>query len=280
MPIVKVNGIELYYEKYGFGDEVVLSAQQRFSEDAYPVKLAERPAEYTVYNVTLRGYGQSTHLFEAPAKGWYPTWAEDIYAFSRAMNLDSFIYTGVSHGAGVGWQLVSDFPDAVKAFISVVGAPHPRERIGGVTSKAMQRMNESAHKPEALDADDFPFYLVPTTDERRLLRRAQLKQEFQERLTSFSPEERAIHPGVIFPEARTEEELVAILSGIKVPTLLLCGMFDELSTAETAFVAAKAIPKSKAVFYQDHSHTLASEAPERLISEVTRFIDEVNQGLV
>jgi len=281
MPVVGVNGVELYYEEFGDGDEVVVSAQAFFPPEGSPYLLAltRPPANCRVFAVTLRGYGKSTHVFEDLGENWYPTWAEDVYWFARALGLGRFVYPGVSHGAGVGWHLAASHPEVLKAFVSVVGAPHPRERVGGVTSEPMRRLNESVRNPDALKGGPH-VYLVPTSDPRRLERRKAAAEEYARHVASMAPEERAIHPGVIFPQAKTDEALAATLRGIRVPTLLLCGAQDELATAEASLLAAKSVPGAKAVFFQDHSHTLASEAPERLAAEVALFLRELNEERV
>src|SRR5690349_1320116 len=100
VPTLNVGDAELYYQEYGSGDDVVLSAHMDLaSGDSYQAQLGQ--AGLHVYDIQLRGFGQSTHVFESPANGWYPTWAEDVFQFGRALGAEPFVYTGVSHGAGV-----------------------------------------------------------------------------------------------------------------------------------------------------------------------------------
>jgi pimeloyl-ACP methyl ester carboxylesterase len=263
MPKIRLpDGAELFYEEYGSGADVVLSAHMAIAEgDTYQKRLGQ--ADFHVYSMQLRGFGDSTHVWESPAGGWYPMWAEDVYQFGRAIGAERFIYTGVSHGAGVGWNLALAHPEALRAFIAVVGGPHdrnqPRTRGIGV---------DGANPP--------PMYEVPTSDPVRLQRRAE-RARFQkaraERLSS--PEERAISPGKLFPELATNEQLGERLSQVSVPTLLLYAAQDDIIPPEMALLALKAVPGAKLVLYQDHSHSLASEAPERLGDEVVLFTKEV-----
>jgi pimeloyl-ACP methyl ester carboxylesterase len=263
MPKMKVtDDVELYYEEYGSGDAVVLSAHMALAPgESYQRRLGV--AGFHVYSQQLRGFGESTHVTAAPAAGWYPTWAEDVFLFSRAVGVDRFIYTGVSHGAGVGWNLALAHPDALRAFVSVVGGPHdrlqPRTRGIGVDG-----------------ANPAPMFEVPTTDALRLQRRAERAQFMQERAARLaSPEERAISPGKLFPEIETNEKLADLLSQVKVPTLLLYAAQDDLIPPNMALLALKAVSGAKLVLYQDYSHSLASEAPERLVDEVLVFMKEV-----
>ncbi|WP_102346257.1 alpha/beta fold hydrolase [Bacillus sp. Marseille-P3661] len=272
MPIANVNGIELYYEEFGSGDNVIISAQQDFSKGGYQEILADKG--YHVYTITLRGYGKSTHVFEDLGFGWYPTWSNDIREFAKSLGISQFIYTGVSHGAGVGWQIAQDEPEVLKAFISVVGAPN--DRAGGDVSEARRKMIEAA------DANDPTYrppgiYLVPTSDPKRLARREIMKKEKEERFISMTREEKLINPRKPFPHAKTNEELALELSKIQVPTLLLCGCQDDISSAEMGLLAAKAVPGAKAIFYQDHSHTLSREIPEEIVEEVVLYLNHLEK---
>jgi pimeloyl-ACP methyl ester carboxylesterase len=261
MATMHLEDVELYYEEYGSGDNVVLSAQMELATgQSYQRLLGE--AGFHVYYLQLRGFGKSTHVDAPPAAGWYPTWAEDVYQFGRALGLERFIYTGISHGAGVGWNLALLHPEALRAFISVVGGPHdrsvPRTRGIGIDGPSPP-----------------PMFEVPTTDPVRLQRRAERAHGREGRWERLSPEERAISPGKLFPELETNEQVAARLSQVRVPTLLLYGAQDDIIPPEMALLAARSVPGAKLVLYQDHSHSLAGEAPERLVQEVLVFRNEL-----
>jgi pimeloyl-ACP methyl ester carboxylesterase len=262
MPTLNVGEAELYYDEYGSGDDVVLSAQMEVNgPESYQALLGR--AGLHVYDIQLRGFGRSSHVFEPPAAGWYPTWAEDVYQFARALGVDSFIYTGVSHGSGVGWYVTLAHPDAVRAFVGVVGGPHDRSkpRVRGM----------------GIDGDAPPsFFLVPTTDPERLRRREHNARRMQERAArQVPPEERAINPGKVWPDLQTNEQVAERLRQVHVPTLLLNGAQDDLIPADMSLLVATSVPGAKFVLYQDHSHTLAREAPERLVDEVIVFLREI-----
>jgi pimeloyl-ACP methyl ester carboxylesterase len=232
MPTLKVSpDVELYYQEYGRGDSVVLSAHMAITPgESYQQRLGQ--AGFHVYSLQLRGFGESTHVFEVPAAGWYATWAEDVYQFGRALGVNQFIYTGVSHGAGVGWHLALAHPEALHAFVAVVGGPHDRTQP----------------RTRGIGVDGGP------------------------RLAS--PEERAISPGKLFPELETNEQVSELLSQVKVPTLLLYAAQDDIIPPAMALLALQAVPGAKLVLYQDHSHSLAHEAPERLVDEFVLFMKE------
>jgi pimeloyl-ACP methyl ester carboxylesterase len=230
--------------------------------DSYQALLGN--AGLHVYDIQLRGFGRSSHVSESPPGGLYPVWGNDVHKFAQALGVESFIYTGISHGSGVGWYVVLSRPQAVRAFISIVGAPHDRtrQRVRGI----------------GVDGDaPPPFYLVPTSDPQRLKRREENARRMQERAARLvSPEEKAINPGKVFPELETNEQVAQRLSQVRVPTLLLNGAQDDLIPASMALLTATSVPGSKLVMYQDHSHTLAREEPERVVEEALLFLREIN----
>ena len=261
MPVTRVGDVDLYYEEYGAGASIVLSAQMELSPhaDSYQRQLGE--AGFHVFYIQLRGFGKSSHVEHAPEGGWYPLWANDVFQFGRSLGVDRFVYTGISHGAGVGWYLSLAHPEAVRAFVSVVGGPHDRDR--------------PRTRGIGIDGDNPPpMFEVPTTDPVRLQRRAARAQTTSGRWARLSPEERAISPGMLFPELATNEEVGERMAQVRVPTLLLYGAQDDIIPAEMGLLAVKSVPGAKLVLYQDHSHSLAAEAPERLVQEVLVFMNE------
>lgn len=256
MPVISANGAELYSEEYGSGPDVVLSAQNQITSGSESYLELLAAAGLHVYSIQLRGFGRSGPAAGEPVGGWYPTWAEDVYQFARALGVSRFIYTGVSHGAGVGWNLVLMHPEAIRAFVGIVGGPHDRSRPR-VRGMGLARV---------------PMYVVPTDDPVRLRRRAAWQQ------SSASAVAEPIDPGRVFPELETNEQVTERLRQVRVPTLLLNGAQDDIIPAEMSLRVANAVPGAKMVLYQDHSHTLAREAPERLVAEVALFLKELKSA--
>lgn len=262
MPTQVANGAELYYEEYGSGPDVVISAQNRITSgpESYLELLAAAGAH--VYSIQLRGFGRSSPVATIqPQDGWYPTWAEDVYAFARNLGAEEFIYTGVSHGAGVGWNLALMHPRALRAFVAIVGGPHDR----------------SKPRVRGMGLASAPMFVVPTRDPLRLQRRAVWLQASgeQENPTGHAQ----INPGKVFPELETNEQVAERLGTISVPTLLLNGAQDDIIPADMALLVARSVPGAKLVLYQDHSHTLAREAPERVVDEVALFLKEIGSPI-
>jgi pimeloyl-ACP methyl ester carboxylesterase len=261
MPKQKANGAELYYEEYGGGPDVVISAQNRITSGSESYLELLAAAGTHVYSIQLRGFGRSSPVTTVPEGGWYPMWAEDVYEFAHKVGVEHFIYTGVSHGAGVGWNLALTHPLGLRAFVAIVGGPHDR----------------SKPRVRGMGLASAPMFVVPTDDPVRLRRRAAWLQASGEQESSTGHIQ--INPGKVFPELESNEQVAKRLGTITVPTLLLNGAQDDIIPAEMSLLVARSVPGAKLVLYQDHSHTLAREAPERLVDEVALFLKEIGSPI-
>ncbi|MEF2977178.1 alpha/beta fold hydrolase [Subtercola sp. YIM 133946] len=273
MTAMNIGDAELWYEEYGRGDEVVLSSAMGFAAGAYPEILAAEPTSYHVYTIQARGFGRSTHPERAP-DNWLDQWADDVCAFADRLGVDRFIYTGISHGGGIGWHIARRHPERLKALISVVGTPHDRE--GGTSSSAgRRRFIEQRHDPEIVRGI-LEHMAGPTDDpelqEQRRVRFAAAAEEAGRR-----PEDEAqINQGKPFPEAVTDEQLEEVYRGIRVPVLILAAMRDGVISPQSALRAAVNVRGAKAVLFEDGGHMIGEESPERLVREVRVFVDELN----
>lgn len=150
MPILKVKGIELYYEEYGEGDRYVIQAQQFINSHLNYVKdLAEKEG-FHAYIIRIRGYAPSTLITEDLGESWYDVWAQDVCDFADAMGIDKFFYTGHSHGAGIGWHLCVNHPERLRGFFASAAGPHKKD--GQATGGARMETINAAKSPGDLGA--------------------------------------------------------------------------------------------------------------------------------
>ncbi|MEO6533846.1 MAG: alpha/beta hydrolase [Pseudolysinimonas sp.] len=273
MSLMDVGNGELYFEEFGSGDEVVLSSAMGFASGAYPEILAAPPTAYHVYTIQARGFGQSTHP-STPPESWLEQWADDVCAFADRLGIDRFLYTGISHGGGIGWHIARRHPERLKALISVVGTPHDRE--GGTTSSAGRRkFIEQRRDPVVVK--EILEHMAGWTDDPQI-------QESRQRRFAAAAEEAARRPddeaeinqGKPFPEAQTDEELAEVYRGIRVPVLILAAMRDGVISPASSLRAAVNVRGAKAVLFEDGGHMIGEESPERLAREVRVFVDELN----
>lgn len=274
MLIKKLGNIQLEYEEYGKGQQYLLCCQQNHSKiQNWTIDLAEEG--FHVFNITIRGYGQSTHVTQDLGNTWYDVWAQDTCDFADAMGIDQFFYTGMSHGAGIGWHLCVNHPERLRGFFGIVAGPHSKD--GEETGDARMRTIRAAQSNETWKAycDEIerrsqphrPDYIT----EEEWARAVALHKEQMSWWRGLSLEEARLNPKKPFANIKTENELVTVLNQIKVPTLLLGGIHDPISLPENLLRSVRAVPKSKLILYEDASHALDQEHKEEVVADIMDF---------
>ncbi len=274
MLIKKLGNIQLEYEEYGKGQQYLLCCQQNHSKiQNWTIDLAEE--SFHVFNITIRGYGQSTHVTQDLGNTWYDVWAQDTCDFADAMGIDQFFYTGMSHGAGIGWHLCVNHPERLRGFFGIVAGPHSKD--GEETGDARMRTIRAAQSNETWKAycDEIerrsqphrPDYIT----EEEWARAVALHKEQMSWWRGLSLEEARLNPKKPFANIKTENELVTVLNQIKVPTLLLGGIHDPISLPENLLRSVRAVPKSKLILYEDASHALDQEHKEEVVADIMDF---------
>lgn len=259
---VKVDeNISLYYEEYGKGDNVVISAQVGFYHRGMQQRMAE--LGYHVYCITLRGFHPSSLVTDDYKERWYDIFASDVVAFADKMGIDRFVYMGASHGAGVGWHLMLQAKDRVDAFIAVVAGPHSLKED---TMSYRQMLEQGIIKEVP------PFDSPIEDDTARKQRRAYRDQWILEGTKISFPEEARLDYGRPMMRFGTEENLCEALKTITVPVLYIGGNDDPISTPELMMRTLNCLPHCKMVLYTNCGHNIDTDLIEEVSDEADRFI--------
>ena len=280
MPILKVKGIELYYEEYGEGDRYVIQAQQFINSHLNYVKdLAEKEG-FHAYIIRIRGYAPSTLITEDLGESWYDVWAQDVCDFADAMGIDKFFYTGHSHGAGIGWHLCVNHPERLRGFFASAAGPHKKDgqATGGArmetinAAKSREAWEPYAKKQGAYCAKYFErVENDPVIGEEARAAREQMIQ-FWIDMPAVSA---LLNPRKPFPKCKTEEELIEVLKNIHVPTLMLGGSEDTISGPDLMVRTLRAVEDSKLIIYHGADHVdLPNRFREEYVKDIVTFCEE------
>ena len=272
MPLVEANGIRLDYEEFGAGPITVVTAQQEFGPENLARALAGPPTNYHVVAIQLRKLRRED---EAPGEfskpRWYARWSADVAAALSALGLERPIYTGISHGGVIGWHLAVEHPELLRALVAIVGVPPPRARREGPPSG---RASQMANRTDVVALRATMERLFgPTSDPRRLARQRARIDRMVERVQSTPADEAAVQLGIGFPDVDGDDELYTLLGRIHLPTLLLGGVHDPWVRPEVMLHTVQAVPGAKLVLFEDESHMLAVESPEKVLREFKLFVD-------
>jgi len=277
MPEISIDDVSLWYDEFPGQGAPILASAASFESGGYPEILSRAPLGRPVFQIQARGWGRSTHLQEAPEAGWLDTWADDVCRVADQLGIEKFVYTGVSHGAGIGWHLARRHPERLIALVSVVGAPH--DRSGGTSSSAGRAKVIAGRKDPEVVRQQFEILAGWSDDPVRLARRENMYRRVIENFANQSEEEARINQGKPFPEATTDEELAEIFRSIRVPVLILGAMRDGVISPQASLRAAMNVRGAKTVLWEDEGHMIAGESPARLAREVALFLSELDSAV-
>ena len=278
MPTVEVrDGASIYYEERGSGSHYILGARNLLEHvGSYTTYLAD--LGYHVIEIQLRGYGHSSRVSEDYGNAWYDIWADDVCDVADALGIDKFVYTGVSHGAGVGWHILRRHPERMQAFMAIVCGPHSKD--GKSVSASRQRELNAADDPVAWsnvckkrleeDLADIPDD-ISEEDKRLAQENAREKHNY---MLHYDTLEKHISPRKPFPDISTEEELVEELKKVHCPCLLIGALRDPVSTPANMIRTASSIANSKLIMYQNSGHALQRNYAGAIAKDIDNYLKD------
>ena len=120
--ILKINNIDLFYEKFGSGTPIILVHGNGENHNIFDKIIPLLSELFTVYAIDLRGHGKSSIINEYN----YQDMADDIVCFVKELQLKNPIYYGFSDGGIIGLLIASQHQELLSHLI-VSGAntcPH------------------------------------------------------------------------------------------------------------------------------------------------------------
>ena len=280
MPILNLNHVSLYYEEFGRGDRYLIQAQQFVNSHIYYTKdLADR-CGFHAFIIRIRGYAPSSMVTEDLGDDWYDVWAQDVVDFADAMGIEKFFYTGHSHGAGIGWHLCMNHPDRLRGFFASGSGPHLKD--GKPTGSArMDTINAAksretwvpyAEKQASYCAKAF----VPLESDPVIGGEAKKAvEQTVEFWTNMPAQSAGLNPRKPFAKVQTEEELAQVLGRITVPTIMMGGTEDNISSPELMLRTLRALKGSKLVLHQGVDHVdLPIKCREDYVGDIMAFCQE------
>ncbi len=274
---VEVNGVTLAYREYGSGDKYLLSTQNFFFKNCHMALLGQEPYDYHVFLIYMRGYGQSSHIFDTTPQDYAEIWGKDLIAFAEKMGIKRFFYTGISHGNWAAWYTAFNRPEMMRAYVCCDGIVSYNEKreMPAPLKKMQTEAAQIVGNREALDRQAWTE-VWPTDNPLRIQRRKENHEEHLEILMNRKEEEFALPMmgDMSGCHATSKEDLMEHLHKINFPVMIWNGGLDPLATPEAALEVALAIPGAVYLMYQHFGHGTADEFPELTARDCDRFFKE------
>lgn len=154
MPLISVNGIELYCESHGSGDPLTIVGGMGGAVSEMQPLIQALAASHRVIAVDNRGSGRSA---KPPGPYTIEQMAGDLVALTAHLGLSRTHVLGISMGGRIALSLALDHPELVDRLVLVstgprVGRRRWRVRLGMAISRLPCLRGENPQPPHALKA--------------------------------------------------------------------------------------------------------------------------------
>jgi pimeloyl-ACP methyl ester carboxylesterase len=265
MPRVTTNGVELYYEREGQGEPLLLVHGLLFSGESWRPQIEAFKKDFEVVTVDLRGQHRS-QTTDDPTE--YDLWnqAEDVYGLIQALGIAPVHYAGLSMGGMIGMRLALRHPEVLRELILVDTSSLPEEAENVERYEAFRQIVESGELEAVLPMLPVSFFCDEFIRDRDDYVQAWFGLLLQGNPLGFARASRAVDQ---------RQDITGQLGGISVPTLVIHGTEDISIPVEKARATADAIPDAGFALVEGGGHQSNIDHPE----EVTRLMREFLAGV-
>lgn len=235
------------------------------SHKAYEYQLDIFPKlGYRCLGMDTRGFGRSSK----PASGYsYNRLADDVRRVVEALNLRGFVLAGHSMGGATAIRYMARYKGYGVSKLALFGAAAPSLTIRpdfpfGVPKEVPDKLIEGA-------SNDRPQML---TDLSKQFFYQKLSQPFYDWFVSLGLEAAGWSTIQCIYTFR-DEYLLSDLSSIRVPTVIMHGVHDEICLFTLAEILNKSIRDSVLIPFENSGHGLFYEEREKFNEELIRFIE-------
>ncbi len=212
----------------------------------------------------LRGFGESTTTAGTVTM---ESLADDLHGLLHAANVNQpIVYCGLSMGGYVAWQFFRKYRAQLKALIlcDTRAAADKPEAVAGRHQLAEQIL---ATGPQAALDAMLPRLFSPKTAERH--------PEFLADVRSMILRNKPAGLAAALRGMAERPDATELLPEIDVPTLLVCGEEDQISTVAEMEGMAQAIPGAQFVVIPDAGHMAPLENAEAVNAAIRRFLSNL-----
>jgi pimeloyl-ACP methyl ester carboxylesterase len=274
MPVVNANGTEIFYERNGQGQPLLLLPGLGLDHSYY--RLGEplfRPHFETIL-VDPRGIGKSRKdIADYSAE----LWADDFAEMLDKIGVDSAHILGSSLGGAIALAMAVRHPMKVKSLIPV-GAFTELTRSVELNYSLRKKLIAKIGMGDEMA--EFMGLWIMTRDFIETDAGEKVLQSSKENVKKNSPElyvrflDAILRMGRRIP-GQAEPQLTASLRSIRAPTLVLCADNDHFIPAHLSKIIADAIPGARYLEIPGGGHIPFIEKPEDSARAVIDFVSSL-----
>lgn len=257
MPMISLDGLDVYYERRGAGDPVLLIHGLGSSTEDWEPQVAALEGLFSVIAYDVRGHGRTA---KPGARYSVPQFADDAAKLIRALELGPVHVMGLSMGGMIAFQLAADHPELVRSLVIVNSGPEMilrtwKEKLGIFQRRLIVRLMGMRKMGEVLAGR-----LLPAADH------AQRRAVFVER---WARNDKSAYLRAL--SALVGWSVSAKLPEIACPVLVIAADQDYTPVAWKQDYTAR-MPHASLVVIQDARHMMPVERPEQFHDALIPFL--------
>ena len=260
MSKARVNGIEIAYDDTGSGPALVLLHGYPFNRSLWRDQVELLSQSHRVITPDLRGHGES-EVAPATMEGM----ARDIESLMQILEIPPAVIGGLSMGGYVTLAFYRLFPQRVRGLVLA------DTRASADTAEAKQTRAQQAELAlkegmAGITADMMPKLLRAET----LAERPDIVERLREMMMSTNPRGAA----EALKAMASRDDQTNLLSSITVPTLIIVGRDDAITTVKDSELMHKGIRESQLEVIENSGHVSNLEQGKqfnRILQEFLRY---------
>ena len=268
MPTVKTNGIEMYYERKGSGEPLLLVPGLLFGAEHWRPQMDALAQEYDVIAIDLRG---QYHTTTTEDQADYDLWnqAEDVHGLIQALGIAPTHYAGLSMGGFIGMRIALRHPEDLRDLVLIdtqsrAEDPEKIAQYDAFRQLYLQGVMEPlrAALPLTFFCDDF------------IANHRDQVEAWMDNLMAGD------HVGSMHASQGVDdrEDITDRLGEIKLPTLVAHGTEDVPIEIEKAEEMASLIPGARFTRIEGAGHQSNVDHPQEVSTLIADFLAGVRAG--
>jgi pimeloyl-ACP methyl ester carboxylesterase len=262
MPTVRANGIDIYYDQRGEGDDLVLIMGLGAHAGAWVLNAPAFATRFRVTTFDNRGAGRTS----APDEPYsIRQMADDTAALLGELGIRRAHVVGASMGGMVAQELAINYPEVVNRLVIACSRARtsPLRKLVSVAQRALW---EAGIPREAIAAIQQPWGSTSAIlqDERKPLERLELAAK--------DPHPIQKHAYLRQLDATMAHDAYDRLVSVAAPTLVLVGAEDILTPPHENEEIARQIPGAQLRILPRGGHGFSAEYPDEFNRAVLEFL--------
>ncbi len=282
---IEVTGGKLWYKIVGEGDKTpVLILHGGPGATSYYLRpLSALSTDRPVIFFDQLGCGRSTLEMDTTQMN-IKFYVDEVYQVKKALGLKNFYLYGQSWGTILGVEYYFAHPEGIKGIILASPALSGKLWIRDaqlLLSRLPDSLQKVIRKYEKLKEFHAPEYqeAMMVYYKKHIARKFPWSADIESTFTYLGEPVYTYMNGpseFTFTGTMQHYDATSKLQKIKVPSLFICGEYDEARPETTQYYAGL-VPNSKFVVIKDAAHMTMQDNPEQDIREIRRFLEEIEK---